>query len=584
MLQHKNAAIRCVLLTVIVTAVVQRSTAQESLGDAARHQRELKEQQARSAASETNETHGPKGLAEISRELRDKKYQVVRTTLQDSTTLFASIDEVLGFASHDSGLARRTAVNHQLVSEADVAKRISESLEKGDAQRLARSELVLKKFGFLPNSFDLKAFLTGNTSKSLLAFYDPKAKTINLLNWVEISEQLPILAHELTHALQDQNHDILKWRKFAAQQQPSTPTMRVNSDDEEEGSARLAVLEGQAEIVRWDYLLKPYDRTLATTPFVMDLLQNAATQPFDDAIAIHNAPALLKETSVFPYREGLNFELELLRRGGKAMAFTSVFARPPRDTHEILEPEEYIAGRSQGSNLMPDLTSILGDRYEPYDSGVIGELDVRIMGHQFGSEEDGLYLAPNWQGGAYVAVKRASAPKPAEVAVSKPDQGPAVQAVSSKQAQASPGSSAPAGAKISSADLALIYVSRWRTERAAQRFVELYKTSLPKRVKVLDTKSLEPTGCSGKSMACGPLSATRVVTDEGPVLLEIWPNNLVFIAHGFDDESVNQLRQAVLHHVPNGKKTTTTTDLSLRLFEVPEFQAFQEQVGYRILY
>ena len=350
------------------------------------------------------------------------------------------------------------------------------------------------------------------------------------------------------------------------------------------------MLEGQAEIVRWDYMLKAYDRNLATTPVVMDILQNAATAPFDDVVAIHNAPALLKETSVFPYREGLNFELELLRTGGKALAFSSVFARPPRDTHEVLEPQEYIAHRSQASNLMPDLTTVLGDRYEPYDSGVIGELDVRIMGHEFGREEDGLYLAPNWQGGAYVVVKRAANPKLAEVAVvSKSDQVPAekaVQVVGAKQDQASPAKPAPANSsvegKISPADLALVYVSRWKTERAAQRFLELYKNSLPKRVKVLDTKSQEPTACSGKSIVCGPVSATRVMTDEGTVVLEIWANNLVFIAHSFDDESVNHLRQAILHHVPGGKSKTMATDLSLRLFRLPEFQAFQERVGSEI--
>src|SRR3954462_3481642 len=178
MLEHKRAAIFCVLLAVAVAALTQPAAAQESLGDAARHQQELKEQQARSGGVEPTQTHGAKGLADVSRELREEKYQGVRTTLQDSSKLFASIDEVIQFVSRDSGLARRTAVNHQLVSEADVARRFSVSVEKDHSQQLARSEVVLKKFGFLPNSFDLKAFLTGNAPKDLLAFYDPEAKTI----------------------------------------------------------------------------------------------------------------------------------------------------------------------------------------------------------------------------------------------------------------------------------------------------------------------------------------------------------------------------------------------------------------------
>ncbi len=32
-----------------------------------------------------------------------------------------------------------------------------------------------------------------------------------MLDWVDIDEQKPVLAHELTHALQDQHSDLEKW-------------------------------------------------------------------------------------------------------------------------------------------------------------------------------------------------------------------------------------------------------------------------------------------------------------------------------------------------------------------------------------
>ncbi len=565
----------------------QQTTSQpDSLGDAARQQRALKEKQARIAGSDSTNSapQGAKSLADMAREQQDKSRKEVRTSLEDSKKLFASIDELVDFASHDSGYAKHTAIRHQLLDEGEVIHHMSEALSSSaDAQRLASSEVVLKKFGFLPPAFDLKTFLISAAPKGIGAYYDDKTKMVNLLNWIDISEQLPILAHELTHALQDQNYDLMKWMHRTPEQQLRAPKMRVDAEDEEEDVARRAVVEGQAEIVRYDYLLKPYERNLVDTPQVMDFLQDASTRTYDDMVTVHNAPLLLKETGIFPYREGLNFELELLRTGGKQMAFAGAFARPPRDTHEVMEPQAYIANQKKVSNLMPDLTALLSDRYEAYDSGIIGQLDVRTMAKQFGREDDAFALAPNWQGGAYVAVKRRAAAGEAPVAVAASDKQ--TQAATDKPAQGSTSKPAQTASdkpvQISTRDLALLYVSRWKTADAAQRFLDIYQSSLSKRVTVLNTKTAEPASCPGDAPTCGPLWAVRVTTDEGPVFLEIWPKNLVFIAHSFDDATVARLRQAVLFYTPT-KATTSTAELSERLFELPEFQAFQERIGQEI--
>jgi hypothetical protein len=574
-----------------------------SLGDAARKQRELKEQQARTAGNPTSSTpQSGQGIADVAREQQEKSLHQVRTSLQDSQKLFASINEVLEFAMHDSGYTKRTPIKHQLMGETEVKRQMLEEFSKSvEAQRLARSELVWKKFGFLPNNFDLKAFLDSASLKGLGAFYDPRTKTVNLLNWIEISEQLPILSHELTHALQDQNYDLMKWRGID-EQRLRQPSMRMASEEEEDGTARTAVVEGQAEIVHYDYMLKPYEKSLVDTPQFMDLLEDALNRTSSyNTVVVHNEPLLLKETGIFPYREGLNFELELLRAGGRGMAFAGAFARPPHDTHEILQPQAYLSNQKKTANLMPDLTSLLAGQYEPYDSGLVGELDVRTMAKQFGRDEDGINLASNWLGGAYVAVKRISAPaeKPKEAAAGnltpvsadkpatdKPGQATIDASASSAQAISTKPTPAAAPAKPAPAtmhDLALLYVSRWKTLDAAQRFLEIYQNSLPKRVTVMSTKTSTPSNCATDSApGCGPVWAVRIMTDDGPIFLEIWPKNLVFISHSFDDVTVNRLRQAVLVYTPGTKPTTSTAELSLRLLALPEFQAYREEMGREI--
>jgi hypothetical protein len=581
-----------------------QSEEQQSLGDAARKQRALKDQQARTAGGNSTSQAGD-SLGDVARKQREKKFQEIRTSLQDSQKLFASIDDVLNFASQHSGYARRTAVKYQLIGEDEVMRQMAQTMSSSeDTQRLARSELVLKKFGLLPNNFDLKSFLLSAAPKSYLAYYDPRTKMINLLNFVDFSEQLPILSHELTHALQDQNYDLMRWRGFTRARQSQPPKMSVDSDDEQEGTARVAVVEGQAEIVHFDYLLKPFDRTLADTPQVMDFLQDAATQTYNDVVVVHNAPLLLKETGIFPYREGLNFELELLRTGGKAMAFAGAFARPPRNTHEVLEPKAYIAGQKPPASLIPDLTSLLASQYEAYDSGTIGELDVRVMARQFGREDDAFSLPPNWSGGAYVAVKRAGSGPPAQpaadkvatVSTDKPaTAASAVPAPASGDKPASTDKPAPASADkgqpapapkplpVSTHDVALLYVSRWKTVDAAQRFLRIYQNSLPKRVAVLDTKTSQPANCAGNtSPTCGPLWGVRITSDEGAIFLEIWPKNVVFISQSFDETTAARLRQAVLLYSASGVAATSTAELNLRLSALPEFQGFQEEIGREI--
>src|SRR5207249_9382328 len=94
--------------------------------------------------------------------------------------------------------------------EAFVSQHITED---EDAKRLRRSELVLKKFGLLPREFDLGKFLVALLKEQVAGYYDPKTKTVKLLDWVGAEQQKPVLAHELTHALQDQSFNLEKFMK-----------------------------------------------------------------------------------------------------------------------------------------------------------------------------------------------------------------------------------------------------------------------------------------------------------------------------------------------------------------------------------
>src|SRR6202011_3492150 len=140
--------------------------------------------------------------------------QEQRISPKEAEELFHDVDQILQFASKDTGLPIKQEVERRLTSRDEVVAYLEKTMaEDNDAQRLRRSELVLKKFGLLPRDFDLQTFLVALLREEVAGYYDPKTKTVNLLDWVPIEEQEPVMAHELTHALQDQSIGLQKWMK-----------------------------------------------------------------------------------------------------------------------------------------------------------------------------------------------------------------------------------------------------------------------------------------------------------------------------------------------------------------------------------
>src|SRR5258707_15861052 len=139
-------------------------------------------------------------------------------TKEQAKELFRSVDEILSFASSDTKLPIEHTVKRKLISRDEVNRYLREKFDEDEgAKRMERSEVVLKKFGLLDRDFHLRPFLLSLLTEQIAGFYDNKTKTVNLLDWIEPDEQKPVLAHELTHALQDQRIDLTKWSAVGAE-------------------------------------------------------------------------------------------------------------------------------------------------------------------------------------------------------------------------------------------------------------------------------------------------------------------------------------------------------------------------------
>jgi phosphopantetheinyl transferase (holo-ACP synthase) len=487
-------------------------------------------------------------LGEMARKVRKDHTTEVQMSDADAKELFKSVDKILAFASEDSGFPKRSVVKRRLVGSAEVEQYTrDEQAKEGYAQRFARSEMTMKKFGLLPREFNLREFVVKANGKQIAAYYDDETKTISMLNWIPLERQAPILAHELTHALQDQNYDLKAW--LNAGQGASQAGEKKDSEpeiDDDSTAARRAVVEGQAQIVFVDYILAPLGRSLQNTPGLIYQMEEPAVKASADSQLLHDAPMILREVGTFPYREGLIFEGELLAKGGKAMAFSGVFARPPRNTHEVLQPIAYMNREKVSPVRIPDVQQILRDKYAVYDSGGIGELDVRALLKTYGNRKEAETLAGSWQGGAYVAFRRA-AKTTAET--------------------------------LTTADLSLLYVSRWKSPASAERFAHIYATAIAQRY-----QSATPQAVASCAGATCPVFAVQVITEEGPVIVQQWADNTVLVSESFDQITAGKLVDAVRQEKADVQADNVELDeLSLRLQDLPEFSAFQAQVGDAIL-
>lgn len=424
-------------------------------------------------------------------------------TKDQAKELFRSVDQILNFVSSDTKLPIQHSVKRKLISREEVNKYLKKKFDEDEStRRMERSELVLKKFGLLDRDFHLRPFLLSLLTEQIAGFYDNKTKTVNLLDWIEPDEQKPVLAHELTHALQDQKVNLTKWSDMSLEGvshnvQDDNRHLQVDEAD----TAREAVAEGQAMATFIDYTLQPSGKTLADAPDDMMSRLKGLVGDTTGSPVLARAPLLLQESLLFPYSDGLNFEHAVLVKGGKDAAFAGVLANPPSSSFEILHPEQYMAHAPVPVLRMPDIHSLIDADWEPYDLGVMGELDVRILAELFGGRELADGLTPAWNGGLYYAAQRKAA-TPAE--------------------------------KATTASLGMLYYSRWKNADSASSFMRIYGAQIQRKYSNVVRRQKDEAGDREQIYS----------TSEGDVLLSI-SGSSVFVSEGFDLALARNLRDKI---------------------------------------
>jgi hypothetical protein len=296
----------------------------------------------------------------------------------------------LSFASH----VPAAALSPEEVS-AIVSRDLDLSYAPGDVERI---EAAYARLGLLPPDTALRPALQRLYEREGAGFYDPRQKRLVIatralaaggfraalftaLTGRDVVGEF-LVAHELTHALQDQRWGL-----------PTEPESLVDGGGDRR-LARHALIEGDATLAGFAYVLRrPLERH--TIAWIVSQMQ---TVPAELAKSYPEAPELLRASLSFLYASGSAFAGEALRRGDFA-TIDRVHDDPPASSEQVLHPERYYTRRDQ-----PVIVTIGGtERLERAGwkrtlDDTVGELGVRVLGAGKLPPERAESVAEGWGG------------------------------------------------------------------------------------------------------------------------------------------------------------------------------------------
>ena len=236
-------------------------------------------------------------------------------------------------------------------------------------ERLAAEASTYALLGLLPPGTDLDKIVFDLLEEQAGGYYDPETETFFVLSDMPAAIGPILVAHELTHALDDQTYQIDKM------------LAGVLGDGDRE-NALSCVIEGSGTVVMTAFML----RELSEGRLEYDALLEMQKTEAGRAEKLKAAPPVLQRSLLGPYVLGASFLVRGSLAGllGKVPAadLDRAFQRPPASTEQVLHPEKYWGPGPADLPLpvpLPDLSSTLGGGWERLGQGVLGEMIVALL-------------------------------------------------------------------------------------------------------------------------------------------------------------------------------------------------------------
>jgi hypothetical protein len=189
-----------------------------------------------------------------------------------------------------------------------------------------------------------------------------------------------VLAHELTHALQDQHFDLDK----------KLDQVKNNND---RALALKSVAEGDATLAGYAYVTGRMDASVVDG--LLGYLPDIAKELTKEA---PDTPEGLSIPLIFQYSDGVRFVAQAYAHGGWK-AVDGLYANPPLSTHQIIHPEDYFVHPTPPLSVAVHGYERMMSSWSKVDDDTYGELLLRIiLQRNLGKDASEVALAGRWAG------------------------------------------------------------------------------------------------------------------------------------------------------------------------------------------
>jgi hypothetical protein len=270
--------------------------------------------------------------------------------------------------TYERPVAARAATQEQI--DAKLTQAFDDAYPAEFYDRRTRAWRTLGVIG--PEADIRTALLTFQTGQ-VVGFYDPQTGELVYAGdtQLDLTERFT-LAHELTHAIDDQRFDLSRLDAIAARCQ------------DDRFQAALGAVEGSAQ----------YFATQVITRFPAGDIGGSGPP------SLEGIPPFMVAMQLWPYTAGQAFMTA--RASGGVPAIDEALRTPPASTEQVLHPDAYPNDVPQPVDI-PDLAPRLGPEWTDLDVMVVGEAFLREMLRLRLDAGTADAAAAGWGGGTYRA-------------------------------------------------------------------------------------------------------------------------------------------------------------------------------------
>jgi hypothetical protein len=263
--------------------------------------------------------------------------------------------------------------------KAFVQAQLEDSLARGD---VASAEAVYKRLGLLPDDVDLRALLVRVLSQQIVGYYDPRSKTLFVVDGADSAAAETTLRHELVHALQDQHVNL--------------DSLERASGGGDRGAAVHAALEGQATYAQFTS-----SGIAIQAPGAWERVRQQIRDNMERMPVLSDAPFVVRETLLFPYLSGAEYARRFVDRGGA----DSLLARLPASTEQVLHADAFF-GPQGGAPDAPTAVTLPPLGGTVAHAGSIGEFEARLLlYHHLEDLDQAARASIGWDGDRYAIAR-----------------------------------------------------------------------------------------------------------------------------------------------------------------------------------